>query len=105
MHDAARRSLELFCCHDQLQVGALAGCEFLARQVQLVEEKWKDRILGKTDGDLASEAHLFGGMTARCTICVSPELSSWVALELSKESAVLKERRKAREERALAKPK
>ena len=87
-----------------MQVGALAGCEFLARQVQLVEEKWKDRILGKTDGEMASEAHLFGGMMTRNTICMCPELSVWIAAELSKESAVLKERRKAREERALAKP-
>lgn len=32
-------------------------------------------------------------------------MSEWVAEELKKESAVLKERRKAREERVLAKPK
>ena len=96
--------MEIFACYDQVQVGALAGCEFLARQVQLVEEKWKDRILGKSDGELASEAHLFGGMTVRNTLCVCPDLNSWVAGELAKESAVLKERRKAREERALGKP-
>ncbi len=36
------------------------------------------------------------------TICVCPELSSWVAAELAKESSVLKEHRKAREQRALA---
>ncbi len=59
--------MEVFCCHDQLQVGAFAACDFLAR----VEENWKDRILGKTDGELAPEAHLFGGVAVRSTICVS----------------------------------
>jgi hypothetical protein len=40
----------------------------------------------------------------RGSLCICPELSAWIAGELSKESAVMKEKRKAREERALQKP-
>ena len=38
-------------------------------------------------------------------MCIDPALSEWVAKEVAKESVVMKERRKAREERALARPK
>ena len=41
----------------------------------------------------------------RGNTCVQPELSEWLATELAKEAAVLKERRNAREERALRAPK
>ena len=51
------------------------------------------------------EAHLYAGSSSRAGLCISPELSEWVADEMRKESAVMKERRKAREERALSKPK
>ena len=37
-------------------------------------------------------------------LCICPALSAWTAQQAAQESAVLKERRKAREERALLKP-
>ena len=37
-------------------------------------------------------------------MCVCPQLQSFVATELAREAALAKERRKAREERALPKP-
>ena len=47
-----------------------------------------------------------GGLAgARGELCICPLLSEWIAKELQKESAVMKERRKAGEERVLARPK
>ena len=93
-------------CFDQLQVGSLAAAEFCARQIQLVEEKYRDRGVPKDSLELVSEseAALFSGSRSRTTICVCPALSEWIAEEMRKEAAVMKERRKAREERNLAKP-
>ncbi len=49
------------------------------------------------------DAHIFTGLHTSGTLCICPKLSEWVSEELRKESAVMKERRKAREERVLAK--
>ena len=76
--------------------------EYLGRQVQLTEEKWKDRVLGNQN-EGASEAAMFSGVGQR-TLCIAPQLQDWMTEELRKESAILKERRKAREERNLLKP-
>ena len=62
---------------------------------------------GKKDQpDLAVDTHLFlGGGSVRGNTCVQASLAEWLALELSREAAILKERRKAREERNLRAPK
>ena len=41
-----------------------------------------------------------GGSSHNSQLCICPDLKSWAATEMQKEGAVLKERRKAREERA-----
>ena len=60
-------------------------------------------------GDVDSNLHLYMGLGAgvgsRAALCICPALSEHIAKELQKEAAVSKERRKAREERQLAKPK
>jgi hypothetical protein len=63
------------------------------------------KVFGRGD-DAASlqDARIFTGEAQRGGLCISPKLQEWVANELKIESAVLKERRKAHEERALAKP-
>ena len=49
------------------------------------------------------ETHLFlGTAETRGNVCVAPLLQNWIGEELAKEAAAAKERRKAREERALA---
>ena len=56
--------------------------------------------------DLVVDNHLFrGGGNVSGNFCVQPELKEWIAAELAKESAILKERRKAREERNSRAPK
>jgi len=49
--------------------------------------------------------HIMSGLKNRSALCICPELRSYMSLETAKESAILKERRKAREERTLAHPK
>ena len=48
---------------------------------------------------------LLGTSQTRGNVCVSPQLQKWLGEELGKEAMATKERRKAREERALAAPK
>ena len=103
LHEHFCKTLEIMVCFDQLAVGALASAEYCCRQIQMVEERWRERVAGATD-DLTAEATLFSGAFSRGTICVCPALQAWIAEELKKESAVAKERRKAREERQLGRP-
>ena len=93
--------------YDQLNICNLASFECLARRYQLWEERYAERIRSSTEGavaaGLAAERHLFlGGGRAKGYALVSPELERWVAKRMEEEAAVLKERRKGREERALA---
>ncbi len=93
--------------YDQLNVCNLASFECLARRYQLWEERYAERIRASTEGavaaGLAAERHLFlGGGRAKGYALAAPELERWVAKRMEEEAAVLKERRKGREERALA---
>ena len=103
-HEMICRALEVGLCYDQLQVSALAAFEIIARQLQIVE----DRLAYKFDNDAqetAHDYHIMSGFKHRAALCICPELRTYIATEHSKESAILKERRKAREERSLAHPK
>eukprot|EP00971_Amphidinium_carterae_P308469 6129877-Amphidinium_carterae.2 len=100
-HEASCKALEVMMCYDQLNPGALATAELLVRQIQMAEERWKDRMAGGAD---LSEQRLFGGYDPRGALCICPALAAFVSDELKKESSVMTERRKAREERALTKP-
>ena len=105
MHDSCCQVLELLLTYDQVNGAKLAAAEMLMRQVQLVEERWKERFVGVDNADSEHNLHLYLGGPSRGNLCISPMLSEWIADELRKESAISKERRKAREERALVKPK
>jgi hypothetical protein len=104
-HESWCKLIEISLTYDQLAGGALASCEFAGRQVQLIEERYKDKVFGHDDSGLTAESRLFSGSSDRAGLCICPKLTEWIAEELKKESAVLKERRKAREERLLSKPK
>ena len=103
MHEVCCLVLETMVVYDQLAVTNLASAEQIGRQLQLIEEKWKDRF-GQSDGSAEDNTHLYLG-AQHGHICVCPALQAHIADELRKEAAVSKERRKAREERQLAKPK
>ena len=106
VHETACRFLQALVCRDGVNAPNVEGAEIVARQLQLVEERHRDRVVGGKGGDqsLGSfDAHLYMGATSasRGGDCICPVLQEWIAEELRKESGVLKERRKAREERDL----
>ena len=102
-HESNCRILETILCYDQVNAGALAGLELVCRQIQICEDKLAHRF-DDTQGDAGSDYYLMSGAQSRSQLCICLELRAWIASEVQKESSVLKERRKAREERVLAHP-
>ena len=104
LHESHCRILETSLCYDQLNAGSLAGLELVCRQIQYCEDELSHRF-DDMQGDAVSDYYLMSGAQSRSQLCICPELRAWIASEVQKESSVLKERRKAREERVLANPK
>ncbi|CAK0851969.1 unnamed protein product, partial [Prorocentrum cordatum] len=105
-HERACRALEELLCFDQCNGANLAAAELLARTIQVQQERYQDRSAGGTasGGHDSVDAHLFmGSELTRGGARACPLLQEWASLQLAKEQALLKERRKAREERELAK--
>ena len=105
VHDNMLKLLDIMVTYDQLAVTALASAEYIVRQIQMVEERYKDKVFGHAGEQHTLETNLFSGAMHRSGLCICPALSEWIATELRGESAILKERRKAWEERTLAEPK
>ena len=113
-HATACRTLELLARFDQLNIPNIAAAELLSRQIQLIEERRREEVLRDESGKKQKndamvgagiDAYLYMGNSAsRDGLCICPLLQDWISLELQKESNILKERRKAREERNLQKP-
>ena len=102
-HESQCRIAEVAACYDQADAGSLACLELVYRQIQVIEEKLKHKFTDEHDANL--DYYLMSGSSSRSHLCICPALSEWIAEEAKKETAVMKERRKAREERSLAKPK
>ena len=105
-HETACALLEMAATYDQLQLGNLAHIECLVRELQMVEEKWRDRVVS-TDpsGDAEFNIQLFLRGQPRGNLCICPLLQKFLSEQLAAENSISKERRKAREERQLARPK
>ncbi|CAK0796418.1 unnamed protein product, partial [Prorocentrum cordatum] len=110
-HQFLSELLEMGAQTDQLNEGELAVYETVARRYQLWEEIYANRLRGHESGALRSsgssawldEREIFLGQErGRGGALVCPELQTWVADRLQAEAAVLKERRKGREEKILA---
>ena len=100
-HEMMCRLLELGLCYDQLHGSNLALMEMVARGIQTENERYRYRFESSEDAEL--NHNLMIGMThGRGHVCVCPALRDHVSSQLQKEAAIAKERRKAREERALA---
>eukprot|EP00972_Heterocapsa_arctica_P012357 1813512-Heterocapsa_arctica.AAC.1 len=65
------------------RVVPLAVGEFAAWQMQFTEEKWRDRVLVRADAETTTDQHLYSGLKTRGSFCICPELSAWIAGELS----------------------
>lgn len=100
-HESWSRVLQAFITYDQVDGSNLAGIELIVRALQRIEEKHKHKLVATEDG---GENALFMGSSSgsRAGTIICPKLSEWIGEELKKEAMVSKERRKAREERALS---
>lgn len=100
-HEMLCRILQTMLCYDQLDATNLGSAELIVRAIQRIEEQHKLRLTAVDD---AGEAALFLGSSggSRVGTCIAPKLAEWIGSEMQKEAAIAKERRKAREERALS---
>jgi hypothetical protein len=103
-HEFACRGIESAACYDQLDLGALACFEIFARQLQTCEDLLSHKF-HETEDAASSDLYLMSGALHSSELCICPELRAFTATETSKKYAIMKERRKAREERVLAQPK
>eukprot|EP00974_Lingulodinium_polyedra_P087967 8530811-Lingulodinium_polyedra.AAC.1 len=75
--------------------------ELVARKMQMAEYRHRERVLsGAVHDELGEDARLYLGLgETRGMAMIAPALLQHVAEESAKEAAVMKERRKLREER------
>ena len=87
--------------YDQLDDSNLASAELIGRAIQRLQEQHKHKLIAADD---SGESALFLGSSggSRVGTIISPKLSEWIGTEMQKEASIAKERRKAREERNLA---
>ena len=102
-HESYSRILQIMMNYDQVDVSNLASAELIVRHLQRIEEKHKDKLVAISDDNLGGETALFMGLAqgSRAGLCVAPALQTWLGKQLQEEALLTKERRKAREERAL----
>ena len=106
-HSSLCKMLEIILTVDQLDASKLVAMEVLSRKLQMIHDRWKHKMPQLASGVREDDdSHLLLGLhETRGNIGIAPTLSKWLGEELSKEAAVSKERRKAREERSSAVPK
>ncbi|CAE8585339.1 unnamed protein product, partial [Polarella glacialis] len=103
-HEFLCKLIQTGLCYDQLDLTNSVAFELIFRELQQLEQKHSERASIRGDverNEALSEHNLMMGLQ-QPTYMMSPELRTWISGELSQEAAVLKERRKAREERTLA---
>ena len=104
-HESYSRILQTLVSYDQVDVTNLAAGELIIRQLQLLEER-QQHASAAHDSVASEEQGLFMGTAAGAgATIISPQLKLWISTEMARDASVLKERRKAREERGLARPK
>ena len=105
-HELLFRAIELGSTFDQLQGAELSCFELLARRVQRLEMKFRDKVAGFLFGrsfEEDSRVYLGTGQT-RGLLMIAPELDEVASGLRAQETAAAKERRKLREERTGAPP-
>ncbi len=99
-HELISEALELFACVDQVDALNSAGIESLLRHKQYIEYEVKKRREAKKPADGAFYFRARSKATGGAVI--DPALLKWIAETAARDSAILKEQRKAAEEQALA---
>ena len=82
---------------DRLNPGNIAFLEFTARRLMLIEEVIAENA---TAPNWEGASHYFGVEEKKGGAIMIPSLRAFVASELGKEAAVMKEKRKAKESRS-----
>lgn len=100
-HETLMKTFEIVVCFDQLAVWGLGGRRVHGEAGPAHRIKYREKVAGV---ESSIEQSLFAGQRNRPGLMISPQLLEWIAREVKGEAAIMKERRKAREERALQKP-
>ena len=99
-HETLCKLLQVAATVDQLDCTNLGVIELICREIQMIEEKYAERL--RSHSELSEESHHFLGTNmSKGNVCMSPALRDYIASEMRDEASILKERRKAREERQL----
>ena len=110
-HEAVLRALQAGAEYDQLDLVNLASMEHLIRSAQLIEYYHRERsrqegASGSTAGmDLEEQTVMLGVHQNQGNLMIAPDLITYTSKELERQSAIDKQSRKAREERALRRKK
>ena len=90
--------------YDQYDTTNSATFELMLRELQVIEERHKDKLLvgGADHLDRQQEYNILMNTTGDSAHCMCPALKEYLASEVGKQMVIDKERRKAREERELA---
>ena len=102
-HQMLCKALDVGLAFDQLDPSHSGLMEVISRRLQTIHDRWKHKLpsLSAKDGD--DESFLMLGLgEVRNNLGVSPQLTRWLGERLAGEALSAKERRKVREERALA---
>ena len=94
--------------YDQVDCTNLACMELVLRQLQVIEERNKDRIISGSSSDASGSQQEYQSLMSTsgdAQYCMCPALKEYLASEVGKAMLIDKERRKAREERELARQK
>ena len=114
-HEAALKILDLAGTYDGLDIPNSAGLEHLMRRAQLIEFTYSDRspatptssTAGRGDKKgstgASDESNIFLGQSRwHGDVMICPELLDYVSKKTEKEASVMKQAKKAREERDMA---
>ncbi len=86
--------------NDQLNGGIVACFEPAAREVQIQEQRYADRVIQDVDSERATPS----GASTLGNRCILPQLGTYLSEQLDINNDAEKERRKARDERGLPRP-
>ena len=100
VHDLVGLALEMGLCYDQVDANNLVSFEDMRRLYQLIEETGGRLMIEGSEHYIGRDAS--SGL--RRGIALAPSLAKHATEAQAKETAILKERRKAKEEKEAAKP-
>ena len=100
------KTLDLLLCVDQLDAFNLCSAELIVRNLQRIEDRFKDKILAQLDSASGSDSLCFTSTTTGFAgLLIDPKLHKHFGDQAAQQAQIAKEQRKVREERALTRKK